>query len=78
MAVDGHISAGAAISRGKLELVNPHFVEDWVGDHFDYEVRSEKSGKVYRVHRTSSRPLPDEWAAAYRAKIKEWLAEQDG
>lgn len=77
MAVDGHIAAGAVISAAGLDLLNPHFVEAWVGDDADDHVRSTKTGRVYAVHRTTSRPLDGEWKAQYRAKVEAWLADQD-
>lgn len=78
MAVDGHIAAGVVFTAAGLDLVNPHFVKEWIGEGADDEVRSAKTGKVYAAHNTSSQSLTGEWKAEYRAKVEAWLAEQDG
>jgi hypothetical protein len=71
----GHIVAGVVITND-LYLVNARFVPEWLGDDFDDEVRSQKTGRLYRVHRNTSQPLDGEWKSKYRIKVEEWLASQ--
>jgi hypothetical protein len=74
---DGHIVAGAVILLNGVDLISPHFIEEWIGDDYNYVLRSERSGRVYRVHRNTSKPLNGEQEAQYRAKLKAWLSENE-